>query len=684
MPLASRADILLDDDEFMIDRSVPRHYAHRLIDLAPQDSQVDIPGDPDKRAYASDNLFWSASDWAGGEGNRMWFSEDYDMYRVGHALNPRIRGQLTGRPKRYRTQVTCTDVRDRQHFTVGVSGRLWMSGGIDLFYSTDPTSSFTQVSDVNDVKLNTVSANYKITALTANDRWCFFSAWRSASSGTRLTRAVDASGNDCTVEAEGTGVPAYAGMTTMFGKLYCWTGQKLYEMDIDGLANGGTGLASDKIRKVHDVGAEIADGSALGGTFFAKCISTENSVVYFYTTEMQSWVFEYKKGVGRQIYKAPYGYTILDMAYNNGVVYLVGHWDSVSNTKGYGEIKAIILESYRPIHVKWVRKTEGTDGTSMSLAAASTSYANQIMMSAIYTGRVFIYDAETDGLTMLDYINRESGSDPDSLTFTHGDNRVASTITYGPWRCVAIYRPSAAGAGTEEYQVAVYDDDERNTVATGLNNTDFTTSKFFLESSQWDYSFPMEKKALVGFHLTFEPLISGQFIDVSYSLDGANYAALTQITSATSGASTGRVFLLASTAGTTKSFYQLKYKVTLTSNSGVAAPILYAITAEAKLVRKREEWELVIRLKDESRGTRPGNREQRGDKMRDWLEATVKTGGVITFKDGFRYRGLPNDPYLANTSYKQHTVTIKEIEDVIEQPGEGACRVLLVATTEAT
>lgn len=675
--LADRAHVRLAGDSFLIDETQPGHYIHRFIDLVPERDDVPMPGAPRKNAFMSDSLYWTYDDWAGGEGNRQWYEEDYDMYKVGWELNPRIRGRLTGRPNRTRISVDGTDVRDRNFFTIGVKGRLWMAGGIDLFYSTAPQTSFTQVSDANDLKIATLSSSYKITALAANERWCFVAAFRSnaGNPGTRVIRAVDYSGNDSDILDEVADKPAFIGMCIFNGRLWAWTGARLISYDIDSVANGGTANVNSTVR--YSVGSDIV--SALPGSgYFGGCFTAENSIIMWYAEDMQTYAYEYKKGVGRPIWKLPHGYTAKDAWYQDGVVYFSGHWDSDDGTAGYGELKALVLENYRPLSLKWVRKTEGT-GTKMNLAAGSPSYARQNLMCATHTGRIFVYDAETDGLTMLDQLSRSSGSDPDGLTFTSADNRIGDTITYGSRRVVAVYRPGAGAAGTENYQVVTYDDDEQNQIELDLNSTDWTGYNGYFESSAWDYGYPMELKSLIGFHLTFKPLVSGQTIDVSYDLDGTgSFTALTQVTSATSGASAGRVFIPVATTSAAKKFFSMAYRVKLASQGdAVAVPILYAVTAEAKLTRKREEWVLRLRLKNELSNTRVKGRKDKGSTIRDNILDTVKAGVPVEFLDGYRYDG-------EQPRYSTHTVIIKEAEDEIDESGEGICTVRLVATSEAT
>jgi hypothetical protein len=686
MPLPSGAHVLLDDDEFFIDRSVPQHYIKRWFD-ADEETDPNVVGAPGKKKFNAESLFWTYDDWAGGEGNRNYYEEDYDKYDVAYELNPRIRGQLTGRPNRRRTTVGTKEISDRPAMTVG-AGAAWIGGGYELHYCTsDPTSwtskatSGTAASDF--VGLRSLNTNYRITAICGHNDYVYYAAWNSANSGERaVLRAVksDAALAD-TVEQEATGVAPYAGLAIMNDKLYAWTGRKLFEMDttassITTSVSGGVTTGAGTKRKVYDTGADPVSTNVFSTNWWAEAIATENSIIMWYSNDGVSRIYEFKKGVGRPIWTPPYGFTVKGSCYANGVAYFSGHWGGDENASGVGVLYALPLDSYRPIELKMIRDS---DNVNLQMQEMHASYGYQVITVAQRTGRIFVYDARTDGLTMLDDIEADpdsgAGADVDSVEFDDNDHRIAGSLTWGAYRLFTIYRPGGSGSGS--YQVLIYDDDRPEQRETGL--TDNPTSQYefykgYFQSSRWDYNYPMDMKSLIGFHLTFKPLVSGQTLDVSYDHnDDGTYTSLTQITSATAGASVGRVFIPVSTTSSQVQFYSLKYRVKLASSSGVATPILYAVTAEAKLVRKRLEWELVLRLKDEPSNNRAANAQRKGWSLRDYITATIEAGNVITFRDAYRY----DEAREYGTPYSTHNVVIKQAEDVIEKPGEGSMRVLL-------
>lgn len=667
--LDNNAAIKLGSDYFQIDRAVDNHYVHRFRDIKP--SRLEITGMPGKSQLDGSSIMWTFDDWSGGEGNRIYYADQPTVYSVGYELNPRVKGQITGRPNRGRVTITANKTAQRPMMTMG-DGAVWIGGGQVLAYSRGAPATWTEKSAA-EVGLNG-HANYQMTALTGDHEWVYLSGYHSASSGTRLTLQVSRSdtGSPNIVVAEATGKAPYADMAVLEGKLYAWTGRKLWEHDLDGTFP--LTVAADTIRLADDTGVDPVSANVFSTDWWAECKATENSIIYWYSTEGQTEVYEFKKGQGKPIWRPPYGFTVKGSVYQNGVMFFSGHWGGDSVLNGWAAVYALPLDSYRPIALKTPRRLQNTFANGAQLQEMAASYGHQVMTANQKYGQIFIFDMETDGLTMLDDLTRETGADPDSLTFVFDTNRIGQLITVGPYRYVSVYAPGTAGAGT--YQIVYYKDDEPGQRETGQNTTNYTGQVGYWESPKWDMDYPMEQKNLIGFHLTFEPLVSGMFLDVSYSIDGGAFTALTQITSATSGASAGRVFIPVATISSQKKFFQMQYRVTMTSSTAVKTPILYAITAESKLTRKREEWELVIRLKDEQSRTRPSDRKVKGPTLRDWLETTVKSGNVVTFQDGFRYQNA--------NQYTTSIVTIEEMTDVVMEPGEGSCRLVLVANTEAT
>ena len=677
MPTPSGADFLLDDDEFFVDRSIPEHYVHQWVDSNAEDDAT-LTGAPGKSKSFTNNLYWTYDDWAGGEGNRIYYPDDYDVYDVGYELNPRIRGQLTGRPNRLVTTVAAKDVTDRPFMTIG-AGAVWLGGGYKINHSTaapgtwtEHTTSASAAADF--VGLRSLSVNYRITAMCGDNDYVYYSAWHSGSTGSRAflrAKKTDAALADTVETQQATGIAPFAGLAMMHGKVYGWTGRKLFEYDpstadITTSVSGGCTTAAGTKTKVYDTRVEPASTNVFSTDWWAELVATENSLVMFYSNDGVSEVYEYKKGVGKPIWRPPYGFTIKGSAYANGVMYFSGHWGGDSNNTGSGVMYALPLDSYRPIPLKEVRANQDVN---LQMQEMHASYGYQVVCIAGHTGRIFIYDAKADGLSMLDDLG---GTNADGVVFTDNNYRIAGSITFGLNRYFAVYQPGGSGSGT--YQIIYYKQDRPESREVTMNTTAYTTYLGYFDSSRWDYDYPLDQKTLLGFHVAFKPITAAtQFIDVSYCLDQASdtdsYTALTQITSSTTGAATGRVYIPVSTVAAQKKFFTLKFRVTLSSSGGSKTPILYAITAESKLTRKRETWEIAVRLKDEPSRNRPTNRAVKGWRLRDYLEQTIEAGNIVTFHDGYRYA---TDRAYA-TPYSTHNVIIEKATDVIIKPGEGYC-----------
>lgn len=626
---------------------------------------------------------WAYDDWSGGEGNRNYYADDPTVYNVGYELNPRIRGQLTARPhRRYFGTCATNDTSKRPSITIGpgstvaadggagsgggAGSAIWIGGGYRMSNSIGSPTSWTDVSAA-DVGLSALDAGYDITAMAGDHDYVYYAAWTSDASGTRvIMRMNKATHTGAIVVAEETGTNPFGGMCFMHGKLYAWTGSKLYEYDIDNTIP----LAADAITMVYKAGPAPLNANIFSSSWWADCVATENSVIAFYTTAAISHVYEYKRGgttgAGRPLYTAPYGFSIKAVAYLQGTVYFSGHWGGDSDAKGWGELYAMPLNSREPLFLGRFRHNQNNN---LQMQEMCSSYGLQMMVAASHTGRIFVYDAELDSITMLDDLETTAAhgaADTDGLKFNDNDDRIGGMVTYGPYRVAVVYKPGDAADTSGNYRIVSYDDDEPAQRETGFATSDFSQLTGYLDSPTWDYDFPFENKALLGFHVTFEPLISGQSLVISYGLDGAApTTALTTITSATAGSSTGRVFL--AVAGT--KFFRLQFRVKLISTTGVLAPILYGVAAEAKLTRKRLEWDIVIRVKDEAANGHPDSQKQFGYRIRDWLDSIVTSGVVVTMYDGYRY----GDPG-SSTSY---SVTVQEAEDIIDRPGEGKMRLVL-------
>jgi hypothetical protein len=674
MAISSKADIKLGDDEFVIDQSIGNptslyqpHYNHYFESL--QAEKADITGMPGAQSFRNTDLMWAYTDWSGGEGLAVYDPNQPTRYDYGGAINGRNPGRLTGRPTRVEQDLTVTDQGDRPTVVIGAE-RFWIAGSRDVFYSQD-AQTISTVSDADagfDGGGLFGNANYRITAAAGDTDGCFIAAWHSGSGGSRGIRRIkrtigSGSISGETVVDEETGKVPWAGLVTMGGRLYGWTGSKLYEMDISGSFPLDTG-DSTVFDKVHDTGIEPDNTNVFSAHWWADVIATENSVIYFYAVNGISHAYEYKyrDGIGAAgiFWTAPLGFTIKSASFLNGVVYFNGHWGGSSDAKGNGATYEIPLDTLRPSFTAWYRRNQSSN---LQMQDSSVSYGTQILQTADNTGHIFVYDA----VSLLDDLQKPSGSDPDGVSFDNLDHRVGGTATYGPIRMAVIYRPN--GGGTK-WQVVAYQEDIDSERQASFNDSDYTGLDPWFQTPWWDFNFPMERKNLHGFYLRFPPLTAYQQIKVMYEMDDSgSFTTLQTITSAdTNGKSH---YFMRVPDNTPLGFTNMRFQVWLTADTAHKPPILYSVTAFAALARKRERWQIVVRVKDELSRSRPSSRRISGSTIRDMLIDSAQSGVALTFLDGFRYSG-PNQ-------YTTHHVKIIEAQDIIQQPGEGSMRLLLEA-----
>jgi len=685
--LATSAHVKIGTIEYVLDESVDPHYQHRFMPIYV--NKTDISGDPGKQQIDPDRLLWAMTDWSGGEGNNVYQPDQPNVYRISNGMNVRKVGQATVRPKRARATLATTDESKQPYFAVG-DGALWVVGSTQAHFSTDYGDTWTTLTEANSGVTDFDAAGY-VTCATGDERYAYYAAFEA--SGTKRRTII---GHDAVSGAETIVVSAhdsdfpYAELAMFNGRLYAWTGRKLFEIDVfETLPISSTG---DKYRKVYDTGIDPATSHVQGNQWTAGMVNCGTSLCFFYARQLGGGnIYEYKDGVARPIWQAPLGFTIGSIYYQSGVVLVAGHWGlglvtSGTDTaaQGSGALYAIPLDTLREIDLGYIREFDGDTAGGLLMTKGAGSYGAQTLIAGGGTGRLFVYDMKHDGITMLDHL-KDAPAGGDSLDFDGNPNeRVGDMITAGPNRLAAIFRPNSSAAGADIYQILTWEDDTpTNRETDGQMATDSTTVNY-LESAEWDYDFPLSMKVLHGLHVTFmvedtattSGLLANQRIVVKYSIDGAAYVTAGTITSASTPVGViGRVFI--SVAGT--KFYRLRVRFEVDNNTtdGVKPPIVYAILAEASLGEWQEEWDLIVRVKDEPQGNaRSRARRYEGGKIRDYLEDLFQARSTVTFLDGYRYKKVRKG---GTNGYTTHTCKLIAFEDTINKLGEGACRVVLRA-----
>lgn len=652
MPVGGGFDVSLTDGsgneyKFLLDESITsawrQPYRHSIVPVRASQGGA-ISGMPTSEADAQrsgsvDRLLWTMTDWIGGEGFRQWNLQQPEVYDFGSG-NPRIRGQYTGRPLRVNVAIPCDNRQNKPFLAVG-DGRLWMAGGQTLKYSNDYGDTWTDAT----AALN-LAANFKVTAMVGYFDGVYVAA-KNSLAGTHIIRKVVVTGGIIGSDflASETGKP-HVGLAILQGELYAWTGVKLFQGDLDATLPV---VLNKSWRVVGSTGADL-DYNNYGGTspgsWWGDATTSENSVFVFIGLEGRTLVYEYDGKAMPEVWQIPYGLTGKSFTNQNGILFCAGHWSGESDaTGGHGAEYALPLDSRVPGFVGWFRKSAGQN---LQMQEMCPSYGSQHMVAAAILGKVFIYDADYDSITLFDDLANAAG------------DKIGAMLTFGKRRYVLVYTPGSAGANN--YQLYYYKSDEpgdRESVG-ALSDS--------IEYGEYDLGFPMEIKTLHGFHVNFRPLVANQRIIVSYQFDQAGYTAATTITSATPGASNGRVFVPVTTAN---QGFRLKVKITVDNNatSGVKQPIVYAVTAEARVLNYTDVFEMYLRVKDESQSrkghaTAPGGR--LAEDIRAKLMAAIRTGTLLTFKDGTPYSGTRKPVH-----FDTYTVYIDTIEDNISSGGGG-------------
>lgn len=640
MPIAGGYDVQLGSNKFVLDMKEEKPYSFFLRQKQQSgDRQIFSPDDA-KMASSDELLAWDITDWSGGEGARRWYKEDPTVYDYATGLNGRIRGQITTRPDRDSVSVSTDDQRKKCYLAAG-AGRLWFAQGQTLRYSTDAGATWTNASST----LN-LAANYVVTAVAGDFEALYVFA---ATTANRIVRKISFPAGVLTgadVVAAHAATAPWIGATIMGGLLYGWTGRKLYEFDLTATLP----LTLDKnYRKVFDTTNELDYsnfGGSSAGSWWGECVASENRVYCHVGMEGQTSVYEFDGTAGLEVWRMDQGFTGKSMVVQGGLLYVNGHWSGESSpTGGFGCSYILVLDGLVPDFLGWYRKA---DQENFQMQEACNSYGKQIMTAAAKNGKVFIYDASFDSISMLDDLALGS------------NDKIGAMLTYGTKRLVLVYSPGAGAAGTA-VTLYRYSSDEPN----DREDTGSITELF--ESGAFDYDRPHDTKTLQSVYVTFEPLVTNQRIIVEYNHDNQGWTTLGTVTSATTGSSTGRVVLTASTGANDLKFFREEIRVTLDNNStgGVKPPILYAVCPVAKAMSKEKVWDLYIRVRDEHQDRGRGrSRGSKAEILRDYLRNLFDLQKPFTFLDGARYASKPN-------YYSTHVVTLEVLEDVIDTPREG-------------
>lgn len=635
---------------------------------------------------------WFFSDFSGGEGNRIWFPDDPTVYDFSYGLNPRIRGQLTGRPSRSRDSLAGTvSTATAFLYFATAAGTLWAAGGTDVFAldNSDPVSgTWTSYTSTLGGGVTTTSTYTAVggdanrlllgESLTGNTTFKLRAANASADTTTNyltITNGAKA-GMVCEVES------MHGFVWSLEFDLSSAIHLKRYDVS-NGYDYNGT---TNPIERLDVKTIPWDPGTYTYANFksqtdtqswYTGMAPTSNSVFFFVSGQGSSRLWEYViNDAAHPIWAAPDGFTIRDITFSNGYLYIIGNWGPNSSNSGFGSLYIHEKDSQDTVFVADLGRSRGINAP---LTVAASAFSADVLVADGVNGRIWVYNADEDGISMLDSIATTGGdaavsgsqggagaNTTASFTFdTTQTNYITDMITWGGVRYLAIN-----DTGAQNWQVLRYLNDEPSNrqagTATGAAVTTLTTGIN-------DFGLPFQPKYLTGIDVMWrlDPSTTwstGQSIIVEYDCDGSGFVAATTIDENHADRNKGRTFLALATPPT---FTTVRFRVTLSGSSAatVKPPIMLGLAAEAQSYQ--QVLELMVSLKNPMGNTRRGPLATSVSawQARGYLRTLATSGTAVTVVDGY------GDPRPGQTT--TYTMTVDTAEDIVVRDGEGTMRVVL-------
>lgn len=626
------------------------------------------------------------NDFSGGEGNRNWYADDPTVYDFSYGLNPRIRGQLTGRPSRSRDALTGTQATASSYMYFAIAGgALWSGYGCDLA-QLDPAASpvsGTWTSYTAGLSLPTDST---YTALGGDAHRVFIG---SSLTGNTTFKILAANVSNYKTVTNGALAGMVCELATMHGFLYSLeynldTSIRLRRYDISGgydynATTNPIGRTSvSNAIPMDSTTATFANFKSQTDTqsWYTGIAPTNNSVFFFVSTPGNSRVWEYRqRDATYPVWTAPDGFTIRDISYQNGYLFIVGGWGSNAGGSGFGSLYVHQKDSQDTIFVADIGRSRAL---TSPMTVIAPEYAANVFFADGINGRIWCYDAEEDAISMLDSIATTGGdastsgsqggavaNTTASFTFdTTATNYITDMITWGGVRFVAINN-----SGSADYQILRYRDDEPANRQAGTASGAAVTT---LTTGVTDFDIPYQQKYLAGFDVSWKidpntTWATGQSILVEYNIDGAGWVdSGTTINESHADRNKGRTFVALSSP---LLFTSMRARLTLSGSAAgtIQPPILLNLAP----VAYQEVLELMVSLKNPVGNTRrgPSATSNSAWAARGYLKTLARAGSPVTVVDGYA------DPRPGQTT--TYTMVIEEAEDIIVRDGEGTMRLIL-------
>lgn len=661
MTLPGGADIRINGVDYQVDTSIEDAFVHQYETLL--SPRTDISGAPGKQQLREDILLWTFDDWSGGEGNSIYYPDQPTKYDYSVGTNPRVPGKLYGRPTVVdEATETPRDIR-RPHFIAFAAGKIWILGGADttdgpiVMYATSSADfeagTFTPISEANQGWGTVNNQDFFLTAW-AGDNTSIWIAGQETTGGAFEVRRFEDDGSIAGVAvASQSDDRRVLAMQFLAGFMYVWDGRTLEKWDV--YSGNAPLLSGDKV-EIIDTGWQLSTVDEFNETWWGDLVAGDNALYFFQSNERHSRVYEMTLAedgtpVPAPLWTAPLGFTIRAIAYLGGVLYVSGVWGEFGDESS-AQLWGIFTQNRTIVPVADIR---ATTSDNVSLDILRVTHGGKLLMVDSVGGKTFMYDPANEAISMF------ADLDADTTAFDDG-YRVSDAATVGNLRTFILYAPDAGSATALDLRWINFDSEKKS-----VSQDDVTGQ--YSETGDWDYDFPHEQKALLGFHVGFVPLEAGQRIKLEYSVDGAAFVSAGSITSTTEGADDGRVYLPVSVAsedgsGTVK-FHKLRFRTYVESlTGGVVAPEVNSVTVESRLMEHRQSWRIAVRVKNEQPNTRPRSTQRKSKQLRENILTAVENKALVEFVDGFSTATKDAD----STTY---TVTIENPAEVIDRNGEG-------------
>jgi hypothetical protein len=613
MPTPSGSEVSINGQPLALARDQDGHYVHRFVPRPV--TRNDIPGSPGDETLQPYYREWRTTDFSGGEVgelNSFFDPQDPTAYDVGLA-NPRVPGQFSGPPTRTAGTPTATaDIPTYGPFLGVSNSNLWIAHARLIQSSPNSTAWTTR---------DTTAAGFHFTCPLASDGRLIYTFIHDTPGGVGSFRVkrldVDNVTNELVISV-GPNARDSLGIGLLAGKFYRWTGLMLKEFDITPypVGSGSLPLTADGT-VVFKVGTDSA-ATDFPTVRYGGMTATDNSLAFFFSTPGQTFLYEFKNNVGAALSNFLNGFTCKSICYYLGNLWLTGQMS------GQACLFRFDLLTRQPSFVNWIRRGSGTALDPVSIAPGP---GDQVLIGCS-AGEVMVYSKDLDAISELDVRT--------------GDGTLNSVVGF------TTLRVAAMGKGSVTLKTSAWGPDDATTTVSGN-----------LTSSEWDFDLPEEAtKVLVGFHVSFGPITGAETIVVNYGADGAAATTSTAgtITSATSGAATGNVFLAVSTGSSTVTFRNLRWNVAVTGGA-----VVKAVTVRMYPIAKDELWDLLIDVSDHAGGK--GQDQKKGWELQGILFGTaagpnkaagiLRANNIVTFLDGTIYpegvggTGVDYDTYTA-------------------------------------